>query len=406
MNSSEKVKKETIKSIMSEIGITKLKKPMFDIIDKSVNDSLKNILILANSLNKHSQRKTLTARDINEALKISGQHKLYGYICQPNIEYERIPDTNLIIPVDKTISIDKLLHTNPPPAEKEEYFSFHWQCIHGNTPKIDEVVIDDNDKDEQELMVKDISWNIEGEKKIGNRRKSVSPEQQVFFIETAEKFMKGVDEPVYEKLLNYGSLPIFLPFFLKFITDFISVNIYNSEQMLRSLMFTKSLFCNKSIDKGKYCGDFVSIATTLCVTPTIYEGESKFNVRDEAAAFLSEMLLCYESQYPFLKESVIKELIGYYKEKNISQKYGAASAIFAISPSLFEDIMLPNLRSVLDDLKNRLNSSNDEMRMDIMSLISLYVSLAQRCFVTFERGKRVDKKKMEYYNDVITFNML
>ena len=176
--------------------------------------------------------------------------------------------------------------------------------------------------------------------------------------------------------------------------------------MLRSLIFTKSLFCNKSIDKGKYCGDFVSIATTLCVTPTIYEGESKFNVRDEAAAFLSEMLLCYESQYPFLKESVIKELIGYYKEKNISQKYGAASAIFAISPSLFEDIMLPNLRSVLDDLKKRLNSSNDEMRMDIMSLISLYVSLAQRCFVTFERGKRVDKKKMEYYNDVITFNML
>ena len=96
-----------------------------------------------------------------------------------------------------------------------------------------------------------------------------------------EWFCNGENE-----LVTYESLYIFLPFFLRFITDFVSVY---SKQMMRSLLFTNALFSNENINKEKYCQSFLSIVLSICISPTFFKGQFKFDVRKDTALLLSKL---------------------------------------------------------------------------------------------------------------------
>ena len=399
-------------TILTDFDLVRFRKNFPKKFAESTLSYLNDILDVASSIQKKSQRDKLTVDDINETLEILGMGKVYGYNYQKNFDFDSIPCQipgqgvgSLLVPVDPMLDIDEIIYENPPPCPEERFFDFHWLSVNGSMPHIPENDYDSKVGSETPVMPEEINWNIEGEKKMGKRKNSVPPQQQKFFVDIVKEFLNGDDDSIFKELMENKNVLPFVPFFLKFIEDFIAFSMYNSKQMMRSLNFTQALFCNDSFSKNDYCQHFITIAQTLCITPMKYEGEFKFQVRNEAAIFLSQMINHYTEAFPYLKEKMVNNLVNTLMTDNIYQIYGATVALFHLSPLIFQKVMIPKLKNNLEKLKQKIVFTQANDKEDILELISLYIQLTKESHAEINISKQ-PQNVIDMYNEILSFTLL
>ena len=399
-------------TILTDLDLARFPRHFPKIFAENSLNFIHEILQLSSTIQKKEKEKKLSVDNVNEALELLGHEKVYGYKLQTNFNFDKIPyniplqgQGFLLIPVDNVVDINTFLNENPPPVPEESYFSFHWQSVKGEIPRIQENDFNNKLENESPIMPEEINWNIEGEKKLGKRKESVPPQQQTFFVHIAESFLNSEDTSIFKELAENRNISVFVPFFLKFIEDFIKINMYNSKQMMRSLIFTQSLFSNKYYSKNYYCQHFIKIILTLCISPMIYDGDLKFELRKEAAIFLSQMIFEFSSTFPYIKEKVIQSLITSLNTENLYQIYGVIASLYYISPIIFQKAIIPRLKRILEKLKQKIVFSQENDKEDILQLILLCTQLVKESYAQIDKSS-MSKEDIDMYNELLSFSLL
>lgn len=399
-NSSRMANIQSVIPILDEFGITRIhKQGLIDLVD-DVNLYLKNIIKLAKTIKFQSRRKKLIISDINDALDFSGERKLYGYSNTNIPDLFQIPETDILIAQEKTLDLQQILTEEVPDAPLEDNFQFHWQLISGESPIIEEVSFNN---EEQQIMPQEILWESKEYEFKGRHTKPIPVYAQDKFYNLIKQFLSNDSEDIYDTLHSSAELGILAPFYLKFISDFISVNFRNSDQLIRALMFTESIFDNDNTPKTLYSNSFISITMTLAVSPLEFKGNSAYTIRDEASSFLAKIVDYYKTPSSMISEVLIKSILDMVSELNFQQRYGALLCIFKLSQSVFRAVIVPKALDDLQNLRLMLRADNQNNRFEIIQLAQLYKSLCQSCYSRLLNLQKAPESTINTYESIAAF---
>merc|ERR1711974_164783 len=132
--------KESIKIIAESVGIDSLSDEIASAVAPDVEYRLREIAQEAIKFMRHSKRSTLTAQDINSALRLRNVEALYGFgVSSEPLKFVKATGTaDLFFVEDKELSFDKILEAPLPECPRETTFSSHWLAIEGVQPAINE----------------------------------------------------------------------------------------------------------------------------------------------------------------------------------------------------------------------------------------------------------------------------
>ncbi|EAY13993.1 hypothetical protein TVAG_491320 [Trichomonas vaginalis G3] len=394
---------ESIIPILDEFEITRIhKQGLIELVD-DVNDYLKKILQVAKTIKFQSRRKKLKISDINDSLEFLAELKLYGYSNTSIPSYIPIPQSDVLLSEEKMTSIDDILRSNSVSVPEEENFTFHWQLIKGETPVSPEIQLEEKN---DQIMPQEIDWKIGNYKIKGRHSEPISNQCKEKFTRIIEQFLENNNENIYEEIEKSADARVLAPFYIKFITDFITVNLFDSLQTERILVFTEALFHNEFFAKEVYSNSFFSIALTLAISPEHFNGAHCFDIRDEASIFLEEIIQYFSKFNPFIKENILKRLNMMLSTNNYQQRYGLLRCIFAISQNTFKSIIIPKILTELKSIKESFHENPSQISSDVLQLISLYKSLTKDCYVQLPNHLKNDENTISMYEGILSFSIM
>jgi hypothetical protein len=207
----------------------------------------------------------------------------------------------------------------------------------------------------------EIQWLIDPEQDHPPGRRSpekanVSEDNRAFFISILTRLRH--DEVINDIIIDLRtrrSLQMLVPFFIRYLTDSIKVNLRQPSFVFRLLRVAHSIFVNDDLDHNDTFHHFLSMALTAVVTPLILDqtGDVQFELRSEAAGFVAKIVERFTPVYTTLRGSIVDRYahILYHDESPARVKYGAIRGLMAIGGQCCRDVMIPKLEELLSQTR-------------------------------------------------------
>ncbi|KAH0787056.1 transcription initiation factor TFIID subunit 6 [Histomonas meleagridis] len=337
------------------------------------------IIEIANRIRQHNFRSNLRITDINDALASRRMDPLIGY-HSINQVYDYVPlqeDESIYVCDEPQIPLQTYLHRRLPEYPHEKLFKFHWLCIQGIQPKLEENQNDNNEipniliEPPPQAAALDQSILLLG---VNNQ---IPTNLKDFF--DSLMYSSQNSNASYQTLRSSAAIQPLVPFFLQLIPN---CSLYGQQR--RMLFYCKLLFLNPSLNMEPYIEHLISFSLSILLTETFNsanDGEDPTAFREESADFLSLIVARYDQTYPHLKIKLLQDLKNTFfsPKSHRNAQYGALLGMQALGNELITEFLLPDLPPFLEALQIELNSIDGIVREKAVRLNGLLFRICAMC---------------------------
>lgn len=354
----------------------------------SVLTPIREIVNMARNLRSHrlGHSGILRAADINEALFASNLEILLGYSDGQDIEYVEITEpgaySQILAPRDEQVNLRRIFSANLGDRPTETSVEFHWLAIDGIQPAIPENVA----PIQTEIVTpEEMNWKGDRTHSWRDSNAVIAEDLKQIFANTLTKIKHEKDiSDVLEELRTSGVLQVLLPFFIRYLTDAMAMNMKKPKNVLRLLEVANALFGNESLELGENVHHFLSIV----MSPMLYDGfcddevDLQYSVREECAAFLGLIVDKFKGKYPSMMEKVTQKLgnVLFSNEAGMCAQYGAVYGIMSLGENVASNIIIQNLAKLLEMAGERMKTEDRRVIVQGMRLRAALMN-AKKIFV-------------------------
>lgn len=439
-----------VKAISEELGVYISESIDLNDVAKDAESYVTSILELANRLRKHKSSKVLRVNDLNDALASRLARPLYGYKSNRVSDYKSIGvlnDNEILTNTDHQIPLNEITTSSLERYPIDTSFSFHWLAINGIEPQIEE----NSCITKVPGLISPSANAIPEQTKFPDQRVliiqsklMVSKELQNFYIKCQETIQKQVSTSsnafipefkiLVKTLSKEASIQPLLKFFLRNITDTITITSRNIHHLNVALTLAKSLFSNQNLENETFLLTYMSITTTLLISrypfeedfgnPQIpqkefekcYSIDQSIAIRNSASDFLGIIISKYSSHYPHLHQKMAEFLTNIIFDNRIPliSQYGAILGLQRIDLTIVRSTLIPSIDIIVKKTKKAIydvRNKSPSIRKLAVNLNNTLLRLCGMCYkhdlsnnMKADEIEKIYSKVMLFYgNDFITF---
>lgn len=436
-----------VQAISEQLGVHISESIDLNDVAKDAESYVTSILELANRLRKHKSSKVLRVNDINDSLASILARPLYGYKSNRISEYKPVgtfKDNEILASSDRQIPLKEIASSSLGRYPIDTSFSFHWLAINGVEPQIEE----NSCITKVPGLIAPPANSIPEQTKFSDQpvviissKLMVSKELQTFYIKCLDTIQKQVSSNsstfiqefinLIKTLSKEAAIQPLLKFFLRHITDTITITSRNVNHLNVALTLAKALFSNPNLDNEPYIQTYTSIATTLLISRYTFEDDfgnpqslqkefekclfidQGINIRSSAADFLGIIAQRYSESYHDLNQRIAEFLTNIIFDNRIPSisQYGAILGLQRIDLTIVRSILIPSIDIIVNKIKTDMTSTSQFIRKLAVNLNNTLLRLCGMCYrhdlsnnMSVEEVRRIYSKVILYYgNDFVIF---
>lgn len=445
-----------VRAISEELGVHINDSINLNDIAKDAEFYITSILKLANRLRKHKSSKILRVNDLNDSLASCSARPLYGYKSNRIPKYESVGvlanGNEILASSDRQISLNEIASSSLERYPIDTSFTFHWLAINGVEPQIEE----NSCSAKVPGLISQTTNDIPEQAKfpdqrvvIINSKLMVSKELQTFYLKCLDIIKNQITSnssgftdkfiDLIKTLSKEAAIQPLLKFFLRHITEVISVTSRNIMHLNVALTLAKALFSNPNLENEPFIQTYTSIATTLLLSRFPFEDDFNFNInmilntnnpqlhqkdfekcisidqgisiRNSAADFLGIIVQRFGKQFPDLNQRIAEFLTNIIFDTRILSisQYGAVLGLQRIDLEIVRSILIPSIDAIIIKIKNDMRNVYQNVRKLAVNLNNMLLHLCVMCYehdlsnnMNPEEVRRIYSKVMLYYgNDFV-----
>lgn len=348
------VPKEAIEVIAESIGITNLSPDVSLALAPDVEYRVREIMQEAIKCMRHSRRTSLTADDVDSALKLRNVEPIYGFTSGDPRRFKRaVGHKDLFYIDDKDVEFKDVIEAPLPKAPLDTSVTSHWLAIEGVQPAIPEnapvevlAVPSDGKKSEYTEVPIDLKLPV---------KHVLSGELRLYFKHITDLTVNKSGSVLFKEALvslatDSGLHPL-VPYFTYFIADEVTRNLNNFPLLFALMRVVRSLLQNPHIHIDPYLQQLMPSVITCLVAKRLgnRSSDNHWELRNFAANILASICKRFGHVYHNLQPRVTRTLLHAFLDptKALPQHYGAIQGLAALGPSVVRLLILPNLEPYL-----------------------------------------------------------
>ncbi|XP_058218812.1 transcription initiation factor TFIID subunit 6-like isoform X1 [Rhododendron vialii] len=367
------VPKETIEVIAQSIGVSNLVPEVLPALASDVEYRVREIMQEAIKCMRHSKRTTLTADDVESALKLRNVEPIYGVASGDPLRFKRAAGHNDLFYVEeKDVEFKDVIEAPLPKAPLDTAVVAHWLAIEGVQPTIPEnvsiealAVPTDHKKTDykEDGALVDIKLPA---------KHVLSRELQLYFDKVTELAVNKSGSIIFKQALmslatDSGLHPL-VPYFTCFVADEVLRNLDHFSLLFAMMRLARSLLQNPHIHIEPYLHQLMPSVITCLVAKRLGNkySDNHWELRDFTANLVASICKRFGHVYHNLQSRVMRTLLHAFLDptKSLPQHYGAIQGLAALGPRVVRLLVLPNLAPYLQLLETemQLDKQKNEMK--------------------------------------------
>ncbi|KAL5865318.1 hypothetical protein ACOSQ3_002832 [Xanthoceras sorbifolium] len=384
------VPKETIEVIAQSTGISSLSTDAALALAPDVEYRMREIMQEAIKCMRHSKRTTLTAEDVDGALKLRNVEPLYGFASGGPLRFRRaIGHRDLFYIDDKDVDFKDVIEAPLPKAPLDTSILCHWLAIEGVQPAIPEnapveVIApppDGKSNEQKDGLPVDIKLPV---------KHILSRELQLYFDKITELTVRRSDSVLFKEALvslatDSGLHPL-VPYFTYFVADEVSRGLSDYSLLFALMRVVRSLLQNPHIHIEPYLHQLMPSVVTCLVAKRLGNrlADNHWELRDFTANLVAAICKRFGHVYNTLQPRLTKTLLNALLDpkKALTQHYGAVQGLAALGPNVVRLLILPNLESYLHLLEPEMlleKQKNEVKRHEAWRVYGALLHAAGQC---------------------------
>ncbi|XP_058218813.1 transcription initiation factor TFIID subunit 6-like isoform X2 [Rhododendron vialii] len=364
------VPKETIEVIAQSIGVSNLVPEVLPALASDVEYRVREIMQEAIKCMRHSKRTTLTADDVESALKLRNVEPIYGVASGDPLRFKRAAGHNDLFYVEeKDVEFKDVIEAPLPKAPLDTAVVAHWLAIEGVQPTIPENVSIEVPTDHKKTDYKEDGALVD----IKLPAKHVlSRELQLYFDKVTELAVNKSGSIIFKQALmslatDSGLHPL-VPYFTCFVADEVLRNLDHFSLLFAMMRLARSLLQNPHIHIEPYLHQLMPSVITCLVAKRLGNkySDNHWELRDFTANLVASICKRFGHVYHNLQSRVMRTLLHAFLDptKSLPQHYGAIQGLAALGPRVVRLLVLPNLAPYLQLLETemQLDKQKNEMK--------------------------------------------
>lgn len=402
---------ESIKTIASSYGITKLNDEALQFLLDDVNFRLKEISQEALKFMHKAKRRKLSSSDFDNSLRLRNVEPLCGFLSSEFIPFRFASGggRDLFYYDDPEIELSKIIGTPLPRLPLDISLKAHWLSVEGVQPAIPEnpppVSHELQSKDVMEKTPKmklkdntvsstastkstavktitaatsktDSKWlatSILSTTAASDKLKplvthELSVEQQLYYKEVTEACVGSSEAKRAEALQSLSSDPglyQMLPRFCTFIAEGVKVNVaqHNMALLIYLMRMVKALLDNSSLFLEKYLHELIPAVATCVISRQVCakpETDNHWALREFGSKLLSQMCRMFSTTTNNIQQRITKTLCKALQNAKapLATHYGAIAGLAEMGTEVLKVLVVPFLKTEGQLIKYAL-SGND-----------------------------------------------
>ncbi|XP_057485587.1 transcription initiation factor TFIID subunit 6-like isoform X1 [Actinidia eriantha] len=367
------VPKETIEVIAQSIGVSNLVPDVLPALASDVEYRVREIMQEAIKCMRHSKRTTLTADDVESALKLRNVEPIYGFTSGDSLRFQRAAGhKDLFYVEEKDVEFKDVIEAPLPKNPLDTAVIAYWLAIEGVQPAIPEnvpiealAVPSDHKKADykEDGALVDIKLPV---------KHVLSRELQLYFDKITELTVNKSSSILFKEALmslatDSGLHPL-VPYFTYFIADEVARNLNNFPLLFALMRLAWSLLQNLHIHIEPYLHQLMPSVITCLVAKRLGNkySDNHWELRDFTANLVASICKRFGHVYHNLQSRVTRTLLHAFLDptKTLPQHYGAIQGLASLGPSVVRLLVLPNLEPYLQLLETdmKLDKQKNEMK--------------------------------------------
>ncbi|XP_046853349.1 transcription initiation factor TFIID subunit 6-like [Xenia sp. Carnegie-2017] len=399
---------ESIKTISSSYGITKLTDDALQYLLDDVNFRLKEVSQDALKFMHKAKRRKLCTSDIDNSLRVRNVEPLCGFLSSDFIPFRFTSGggRDLYFYDDPEMELSKIISTPLPRLPLDISLKAHWLSVEGVQPAIPEnpppVTLEVQSKDVMEkapkMKLKESrlsssttakSTTIETTTTMTSKMQSkwlaksnsssatpsdklkplitheLSVEQQLYYKEVTEACVGSSEAKRAEALQSLSTDPglyQMLPRFCTFISEGVKVNVAqrNMAVLIYLMRMVKSLLDNTSLFLEKYLHELIPAVATcvisrqLCTKP---ETDNHWALREFGSKLLAQICRTFSTSTNNIQQRITKTLCKVLQSVKapLASHYGAIAGLAEMGTEVLKVLVVPFLKTEAQLIKNALS---------------------------------------------------
>ncbi|KAL0000710.1 hypothetical protein SO802_014491 [Lithocarpus litseifolius] len=345
------VPKEAIEVIAQSIGITNLSPEVALALAPDVEYRVREIMQEAIKCMRHSRRTSLTADDVDSALKLRNVEPIYGFTSGDPLRFKRAAGhKDLFYIDDKDVEFKDVFEAPLAKAPLDTSVNTHWLAIEGVQPAIPENALvevpSDGKKSEYTEVLIDLKLPV---------KHVLSGELRLYFKHITELTVNKPGSVLFKEALvslatDSGLHPL-VPYFIYFIADEVTRNLNDFPLLFALMRVVRSLLRNPHIHIDPYLHQLMPSVITCLVAKRLgnRSSDNHWELRNFTANIVASICKRFGHAYYNLQPRVTRTLLHAFLDptKALPQHYGAIQGLAALGPSVVRLLILPNLEPYL-----------------------------------------------------------
>ncbi|KAI9177726.1 hypothetical protein LWI28_018516 [Acer negundo] len=385
------VSKETIEVIAQSAGINSLSTDAALALAPDVEYRMREVMQEAIKCMRHSKRTTLTAEDVDGALKLRNVEPVYGFASRGPLQFRRaIGHKDLFYIDDKDVDFKDVIEAPLPKAPLDTSILCHWLAIEGVQPAIPEnapveVITppppDGKSNEQKDGLPVDIKLPV---------KHILSRELQLYFDKITELTVRRSDSVLFKEALvslatDSGLHPL-VPYFTFFVADEVSRGLNDYSLLFALMRVVRSLLQNPHIHIEPYLHQLMPSVVTCLVAKRLGNriADNHWELRDFTANLVAAICKRFGHVYNTLQPRLTKTLLNALLDpkKALTQHYGAVQGLAALGPNVVRLLVLPNIESYLQLLEPEMlleKQKNEVKRHEACRVYGALLHAAGQC---------------------------
>jgi len=373
--------KETIKIIGESIGIT-MSDEIAGSMAPDVEYRLREIIQESTKFMRHSKRSKLSCEDINNALRLRNLEILYGYNSKNPLNFaQAIGTKDLFYLEDRELEFSEIINAPLPKCPRETTLSSHWLSIEGVQPTIIQNPLPEEDLDKKRKT--STSSSLPKVKVKPLVKHLISQELQVYYEKITSVF-KCTDQELIDgalhSLTNDPGLHLLLPYFVQFVSDEVTHNLYNLTYLTTLMRLLKSLLDSPYLQIEPYIHQMMPPLLTCLVGKKLCDNpnDNHWALRIYSSKIVSHICKRYGDLYKNLQLRVSKTLLQAFLDtsKPFSTHFGAIIGIAALGAEVVQSLLLPHITTYYKSLEKELSSQDAQKKIEAQNCFSALLHAA------------------------------
>ncbi|XP_028401111.1 transcription initiation factor TFIID subunit 6-like [Dendronephthya gigantea] len=403
---------ESIKTIASSNGITKLNDEALQFLLDDVNFRLKEVSQEALKFMRKAKRRKLSSSDFDNSLRVRNVEPLCGFLSSEFIPFRFTSGggRDLYYYDDPEIELSKIIGTPLPRLPLDISLKAHWLSVEGVQPAIPEnpppVTHEQQSKDVMDKTPKmklkdttvistasttkqkpvktttaatsktDSKWsampNVSATAAPDKLKPLVthelSVEQQLYYKEVTEACVGSSEAKRAEALQSLSTDPglyQMLPRFCTFIAEGVKVNVaqHNMALLIYLMRMVKALLDNSSLFLEKYLHELIPAVATCVISRQVCakpESDNHWALREFGSKLLSQICRTFSTTTNNIQQRITKTLCKALQNVKapLATHYGAIAGLAEMGTEVLKVLVVPFLKTEGKLIKIALSGSD------------------------------------------------